>query len=409
MTMEAIELWLSQRTPVVLTGTLAAAGLIVFLIARQLIARGLFFVASRTANKYDDIIVERLRPFRFAWIAPLLVIHRFAGLLPAYADAIRQTVLLGILWIVILTLNALLGAVSDIYEMSSLYRGDAIETYTDLGKILLLLVGLVVTTSTVTGQSPVMLLSGLGALMAVVLLVFQDTILSFIAGLRIRSNDLIREGDALDVPSYGADGQVANISLHAVRIQNWDRTFTVIPTHKLLEVPYKNSRGIQESQSRRIKRALYVDITTVRFCDGGLVERLRSLGIICDHVERRLAELKEWSLAQGIEPDNPLHPRRMTNLEAFREYVMRYLRSRPDLRQEGATLAVRQLDPGPTGIPIEVYAYTCTSDWMSAEATQADIFSHLLAVVPQFGLRVFQEPSGMDFRALVAGQGPAAP
>jgi miniconductance mechanosensitive channel len=411
MESEIITIWLAQHPawgPWALAAGLAISGAVVFWIARYLIANVLVYLAKRTANKYDDIIVEKLRPFRFAWIAPLLLVYRFAGLLPQVAEPLRGAVLFVMLWLVIVTLRSLLDGVNAIYEASPFYRGESIQTYTDLASIILVLVGIIVSISMLTGKSPLVLLSGLGAITAVLLLVFQETILSFVAGMRIQSSDLVREGDALEVPSYDADGEVTNISLHAIRIQNWDKTITVIPTHKLVEVPYKNYRGILDSGARRIKRALHLDVSSVRFCDAELIEHLKKIDLIQDYMQAELAELEQWNREHNVNPDDPVNARQLVNLEAFRAYVVRYLKSRPDIRQDGLTLVARPLDPGPAGLPLEIYAFTKTPDWEEYEAIQADIFSHLLAAVPQFGLCVFQEPSGMDLQGLMARPGTSA-
>jgi len=408
---ETITNWLAQHPtwgPWALAAGLAVSGAVVFLIARYLIANALVYLAKRTANKYDDIVVEKLRPFRFAWIAPLLLVYRFAGLLPQVAEPLRGAVLFVMLWLVIVTLRSLLDGVNAIYEASPFYRGESIQTYTDLASIILVLAGIIVSLSMLTGKSPLVLLSGLGAITAVLLLVFQETILSFVAGMRIQSSDLVREGDSLQVPSYDADGEVTNISLHAVRIQNWDKTITVIPTHKLVEVPYKNYRGILDSHARRIKRALHIDVSSVRFCDAELIERLKKIDLIQDYMQAELDELEQWNREHKVDPDDPVNARQLVNLEVFRAYVLRYLKSRPDIRSDGLTLVVRPLDPGPAGLPLEIYAFTTTPDWEQYEAIQADIFSHLLAAVPQFGLCVFQEPSGMDLQGLVGRPGTSA-
>jgi miniconductance mechanosensitive channel len=407
MNYQDIQQWV-QLNPVLapwVVGTvMVLAGIVMYLVVRFVIARSLFYLASRTANKYDDIIVAKLRPYRFAWIAPLLVIYYSAGLLPNSADLIRDIILFLIAWLVIITLNSLLNGVNAIYEASSFYRGDSIQVYIDLIKILLVLVGIVLSISWFTGKSPLVLLSGLGALMAVLLLVFHDTILSFVAGLQIQSNDLVNEGDWIEMPSYDADGEVLNISLHSVKVQNWDMTLTVIPTFKLVEAPFKNWRGMQEAGGRRIKRSIHVDVTSVRFCDEELIGRLREIDLIKDYVETELAALEQWNREHHVNPRSPVNGRQLTNLNAFREYVLAYLRSRTDLHQDKMTLLVRQLEPGPSGLPIEVYAFTTTVDWIEYEEIQAEIFGHLVAAVPEFGLRLFQEPSGIDFQALLRAQ-----
>jgi miniconductance mechanosensitive channel len=403
-----IQTWIDQNpalAPWVVGAVTLVLSVVVFLIARFIIARGLVYLSKRTESEYDDIVVEQLRPFRFAWIAPLILIYFTAGLLPAGTELIQDIMLFLILWLAILTINSLLNAANAVYEASGYYQGDSIQVYIDLGKIVMILVGIILSVSMFTDQSPVALLAGLGAMMAVLLLIFRDTILSFVAGLQIQSNDLVREGDWLEVPSYSADGDVLNISLHSVKVQNFDKTISVIPTYKLVEVPFKNWRGMQESGGRRIKRAIHLDLSSVRFCDAAMIERLGKIDLIRDYVAAK-RELEKGNREDSADPQNPLNVRQFTNLDAFRAYVTEYLKSRQDLHHEDMTLLVRQLAPGSTGMPLEVYAFTETVNWIEYEDIQADIFSHLVAAAPQFDLHVFQEPAGADFRAMA---GPLAP
>jgi miniconductance mechanosensitive channel len=407
MTYQDIQQWVELNpvlAPWVVGVAMVVAGLVLYLAVRSLIARSLVYLASRTENKYDDIVVDKLRPYRFAWIAPLLVIYYFAGLLPNSADLIRDIILFLIVWLVIITINSLLNAVNAIYEASRFYRGDSIQVYIDLIKILLIVVGIILSISWFTGKSPLVLLSGLGAMMAILLLIFHDTILSFVAGLQIQSNDLVNEGDWIEVPSYEADGEVLNISLHSIKVQNWDMTITVIPTYKLVETPYKNWRGMQEAGGRRIKRSIHIDVTSVRFCDEGMIRHFREIDLLKGYIESELASLEQWNRDHKVNPASPLNGRQLTNVNAFREYVCAYLKSRQDLHQDKMTLLVRQLEPGPSGLPIEVYAFAKTVDWIEYENIQADIFGHLVAAVSEFSLRVFQEPAGMDFQALIRSQ-----
>jgi miniconductance mechanosensitive channel len=404
MTYQDIQQWVEQNpvlAPWLLGAAMVVAGVALYVVTRYLIARSLIYLAGRTKNQYDDILVKKLRPYRLAWLAPLLVLYYFAGLLPSSAELIRDIILFLIAWLVIITLNALLNALNAIYEASRFYRGDSIQVYIDLIKILLIVVGIILSISWFTGQSPVVLLSGLGAIMAVLLLVFHDTILSFVAGLQIQSNDLVNEGDWIEVPSYDADGEVLNISLHSVKVQNWDMTISEIPTYQLVKTPYKNWRGMEEAGGRRIKRSIHLDVTSVRFCDEEMIRCFQGIDLIRAYIEAEVAKREAAIQASPPAPGNPVNARQLTNVDAYRAYVSAYLRSRQDLHQERMTLLVRQLEPGPSGLPIEVYAFTTTVDWIEYEAIQADIFSHLVAAVPEFDLRVFQEPAGVDFQALV--------
>jgi miniconductance mechanosensitive channel len=384
MNIEMILAWM-QANPMLVA---AIAAVVSFIIARYFIARGLIYLTTRTQNKWDDILVKHLHPYRLVWIAPLLVAYYYAYLW-ANEAGIRTFSLFLILWIVVLTFNSLLNAFNLIYESRTTYSGVAIQGYLDLGKLLFLAVGIILSVSLLTGQSPVLLLSGLGALTAVLLLVFQDTILSLVASVQIAANDLVKEGDWIEVPSFNADGDVTNMSLHNIKIQNFDKTFTVIPTHKLMEVSYKNWRGMSQSGGRRIKRSIFLDIQTIHFCDTADLDRIKKLGLLEDYISKR-----SWD---GAAQANALP--RSTNVGAFMAYVEAYLRHRPDIRKD-LTVMVRQLDPGPSGLPIEIYVFTTTTEWEQYEAIQASIFDHLLATVPDFNLRVFQQPTGRDFNAL---------
>jgi miniconductance mechanosensitive channel len=237
--------------------------------------------------------------------------------------------------------------------------------------------------------------------MALLILVFRDTLLSFVASLQIRSNDLVREGDWIEMPAFGADGSVANIALHTVSIQNWDKTITVVPTYKLMDTPYKNWRGMEESGGRRIKRAIFIDLNTVRFCDTKMLNRFAQMPLVRDYVAAWASVDEGPEDSADVSFDDPLATPRPTNVGVFQACATSYLKSRPDLHVDDMPLLVRQLEPGPGGLPLEVYAFAKTTDWGEYESIQASIVEHLVAAVPLFGLRIFQQPSGVDFRAFI--------
>lgn len=396
MPFDNLNAWLQSIPDMAFFAPLLIA-LVGFLIARLVVARGLVYIAERTKNQWDDILVAHLKPYRLAWLAPLFALYYFADLWPTYQATFQGVGLFFILWLLVLTVNSLLTAFNQIYEARATYSGVAIQGYLDLGKIIFIAVGIILTISIFTGQSPVLLLSGLGALTAILILIFQDTILAVVASVQIAANDLVREGDWIEVPSFDADGDVTNMSLHTVKIQNFDMTFTVIPTHKLLEVSYKNWRGMSQSGGRRIKRSIYIDISSIRFFDAADVKRLKKIALLKDYLENR-----SWSEAgaQPLEKAAEASLPRSTNVGAFMAYIEAYLRSRPDIRKD-MVLLIRHLDPGPSGLPLEIYAFTNTTVWQEYEAIQASIFDHLLATAPQFGLSVFQQPTGHDFAALL--------
>jgi miniconductance mechanosensitive channel len=304
-------------------------------------------------------------------------------------------------WFVLLALGALLTAVNEIYTTLDISMGRPIKGYVQIAKLIIYAVGGIIIISSLLGRSPLVLLSGFGALTAVILLIFRDTILSFVASLQITSNDLVRIGDWIEVPGFGADGDVVDIALHTVKIQNWDKTFTVIPTHKLIDVTFKNWRGMQMSGGRRIKRAVHLDLGSVKFCDDDMIEEFKRFDLISDYVKDRQDEIKRYNKEMAIDTSVTVNGRRMTNIGTFRAYVEAYLRSNKKIHQD-MTFLVRQLPPGPTGLPIEIYVFTNDTAWAHYEAIQADIFDHILAVVPHFFLRVFQNPAGEDFQRLGA-------
>jgi miniconductance mechanosensitive channel len=398
----ALQMWVEQN-PSIAISIILISSIALFLFTRNILARGLIRLASRTKSKVDDILLKHLRPFRTSWLAPLTVIYAFAYLLPKYEDAIKKATLFLILWVSVITITSLLNALNEIYESRPSFNGVSIQSYLDITKILFILVAIILSISLFSGESPLVLLTGLGALTAVLLLIFQDTILSLVASINIAANNLIKEGDWLEVPGYGADGDVVNISLHAIKIQNFDKTFTVIPTYKIVDTAYKNWRGMQESGGRRIQRSVLVDMTSIKFCDEDLLQKLRRIDLIQDRLDAKIHALDDYRRDHLQHYDSPLDGPQITNVEVFRSYIEAYLKNRIDIHKDGMPFLVRTLSPTPTGLPIELYIFTRTIRWEEYENIQAEIFDHLLAAAEHFDLRVFQEPTGMDFASFARG------
>ncbi len=374
-------------------------------------------IAQRTRSTWDDRIIERKVFARIAHTVPAAIIYY--GISPALgvtpAEAAQATDFSAILiaWtlvrrvaasFIVITLavafSSFLNAVNDIYnETYPFAKSRPIKGYLQVVSLLAYITAVVVVVSILAEKSPVVFLSGLGALTAVLMLVFRDTILSLVASIQIMSNDMIRIGDWIEMPQANADGDVIDIALHTVKVQNWDKTITTIPTHRFIGDSFKNWRGMTESGARRIKRAIRIDMTSVHFLSDEEVERLSRLELLRDYMRRKRAEIEEYNRrkAEGLEPDVVPEVRRLTNLGTFRAYLTEYLRTHPQTHKE-MTLLVRQLPPGPDGIPIEIYCFSNDTDWGRYEAFQADIFDHVIAVLPEFGLRPFQEPTGADWR-----------
>lgn len=375
-----------------------AALAIILLIARNIIARAILSISKRTKTKVDDILVKHIKPLRAAWLAPLITLYLGASLFPASQHYIEIGALFGILWLGVVSLNALLSAGNEIYESRPNYKGVSIQGYLEIVRILLILVAIILSVSLFSGESPVVLLTGLGALTAVLLLIFQNTILSLVASVQINSMDLINEGDWIEVPEFGADGDVVDISLHTIKVQNFDMSFAVIPTHKIMETAYRNWRGMEEAGGRRIERSILVDMTSIRFCDEEMLDRLSKIDLICEYVSKRMWMIKEYQTQHAEDYDSPLDGPQVTNTEIFRHYIESYLHNRDDIHHNGLPFLVRNLEPTHTGLPIELYLFTKTTVWEEYEAIQSEIFEHLLAAANHFDLHVFQEPTGMDFR-----------
>lgn len=396
MNATSFQTWI-QQNPI---STILAAitfCILLFVFTRNYITRGLVSLASRTKSKVDDILLKHLRPARTSLLAPLAIFYIFAYLLPEYETAIKKAALFLIMWISILTISSLLNALNEIYEGSPSFTGVSIQSYLDIAKILIVLAAIILSISLFSGESPIVLLTGLGALTAVLLLIFQDTILALVASIQIATHDLIKEGDWIEVPSYEADGDVVNISLHRIKIQNFDKTFTVIPTHKIVDVAYKNWRGMTESGGRRIQRSILADMTSIKFCDEEMLERLQRIDLIQEYLTSKIRAIEEYSQTHSEHYDSPLDGPQITNIEVFRAYIVAYLKTRTDIHHEGMPFLVRTLSPTPTGLPIELYIFTKTTQWEHYETIQAEIFDHLLAAAGHFDLRVFQEPTGLDF------------
>lgn len=391
--------WVSTNPELAIAG-LVVICLLAFIFSRQIVARGIIHLTARSTTKKDDILVSHLKPYRLAWFAPLIIIHASSVLFPEIQVVLAQTSLFLILWLGLLTVNSILDAVNDLYEKSNNYNGVSIQSYLDMAKIFFIFVSIILSVALFTGQSPLVLLTGLGALTAVLLLIFQNTILSLVASIQIVANDLLKEGDWIEVPSYGADGDVVNVNLHTIKIRNFDMTYTVIPTYKIVDVAYKNWRGMQESGGRRIQRSFSIDMVSIKFCESEQLEEFQKIDLICDKVEKKINNLKAYQLKHQAHFDSPLDGPQITNIEIFRMYISAYLRNREDIFHDNMPFLVRSLSPTPTGLPIGIYAFTKTTEWTHYEFIQADIFDHLVSAAQNFGLRIFQEPTGLDFSML---------
>ena len=385
--------------PYLLAIVVLAVSYLMYLLASRIILVSLKKLFKHTATHVDDVFVEQGAFHRLAFFVPLLVIYLSADLFPEYSQHIKQFLSALLIIVLIMVINAVLDAAYVIYSRSEFSQVLNIKSYLQISKLVLNILGSIVVIATVIDKSPVYLLSGIGALTAVLLLIFKDTILSFVASIQIHSNDLFKIGDWLEVPQFGADGDVIDIALHTVKIQNWDKTISIIPSHKLIDSSFKNWRGMSDSGGRRIKRSIYIDQTSIRFCDEQMIEKFKSFELLKPYLESKLAEINTANADENINMQALVNGRRLTNIGTFRAYIEAYLKHHPMIHQK-LTFLVRQLAPSEKGIAIEIYVFTKITDWIAYEAIQADIFDHLLAVLTEFQLQVFQNPTGKNFEQI---------
>ena len=451
---------------------LLAGAALSYWVGRRVLVRLVKRLAEATANTWDDALVDNNVVSRLTQLLPVVVIYTGVDLLPGFEAKIENLLLqvttVYMIMVLAFVMTGVIGAANDIYEAHPRLRSRPLKGFVQLAQVMQIVIGLLLSASVLMDRSPWILLSGFGAMTAVLLLVFKDTILSLVASVQLAVHDLVRVGDWIEVSAYGADGDVVRVDLHSVQVQNWDKTVTSIPTHALVGGSFKNWRSMYESGGRRIKRCLSLDANSVRFLSDEEVVRFKRFALLKDYVATKQAELRAYNegvaKAQSNVEDtsqkivftnpgeNPKRPgsqaharyelymsattveeylklggtqadleydrgkgfiefiesvpiksegvvnlRRLTNIGTFRAYIHNYLKHHPRIHQSGMTLLVRQLPNGAEGVPIEIYCFANTTDWVEYEGVQGDIFDHLLAIVGEFGLRLYQQPSGADF------------
>ncbi len=368
------------------------------LIAGRIIMRILRVVIKRTKTRWDDVLLEEGVFDRLSHIVPALVIYGFAELF-TWQVILQRLALSYMVVIGILVFNSLLSAAESIYSSFKVSKEKPIRGYIQIVKIFLFIIGMIVIIGIIIDRSPWRLLTGIGAMTAVLLLVFKDSILGLVASTQLAANDMVKIGDWIEVEKYDANGEVIEISLTTIKVQNWDKTISNIPTYVLISDSFKNWRGMTESGGRRIKRSIFIDMTSIAFCDDAMLDRFRRIHLLTGYIERKVQEIDEHTVKHNIDTSIPVNGRRLTNIGTFRAYLDAYVRNHPKVH-DGMTIMVRHLPPSPYGIPIEIYVFSNDIRWEHYEGIQADIFDHILAVIPEFGLRVFQNPTGRDLQML---------
>ncbi len=392
--------WLAKM--LVLLG-LSAICAVALWMTRAIVLRVIRAASARTGAKWDDELVSAGVFARLAYLVPAILFHLGARAVfddnPEAIEVVETLFSVFLAVIAIGVVSALLQAVGVIFENHPASRRLPIRAVLQVLQVAVFFVGGISLLSLLLGRSPLVLLGGLGAFAAILMLVFKDTILGFVAGIQLSANNMVHRGDWIEMPGQGADGDVIDVGLTTVKVQNWDKTITTIPTYALISESFKNWRGMSDSGGRRIKRSVSIDMTSIRFCDEAMFERFQRIQLLSDYLESKLQEISHHNEVTQADTELLVNGRHLTNVGTFRAYLIAYLRQHSQIHQD-MTFLVRQLQPTDKGLPIEIYVFSADQNWPNYEAIQADIFDHVLAVLSLFDLRIFQTPTGADLRAL---------
>lgn len=364
-------------------------------LTEKIVLKTIIHIINNNRYTWDNVILEKKVFHKLSHLVPAIIIYSSASIFPSFQTLIEKLAIIYMIIVTIMVFIALLNAVEAIYRTFEISKIRPIKGYIQVAKILLYIIATILVISSLIGQNPFIILSGFGALSAVLMLVFKDSILGLVAGIQLSSNDMVRVGDWIEMPKYDANGDVIDITLNTVKVMNFDKTITMIPSYALISDSFKNWRGMQASGGRRIKRSINIDTSSISFCTEEMIEELQRIHYLTDYVTTRLDEINIYNMEHQINKESRVNGRQLTNIGVFREYIHQYLRNHPKIHKDMA-LIVRQLAPGDNGLPLEIYAFSNDTNWAVYESIQADIFDHIFAVAPTFGLRAFQNPTGHD-------------
>lgn len=373
------------------------------LICRRIIVEGIKKLTKRTRATWDDLVFNDKVLNNFCHIIPPVLIYILMPLAfpdtPGILAFLLKICMVYIIAVALKFVNVFLGVLFELTNQKKEFRDRPLKGVYQIVQVGLFFVGTILIISILINKSPIHLFAGLGASAAILMLVFKDTIMGFVSGIQLAANDMLRPGDWITMAKYGADGTVIDVSLNTVKVRNWDNTITTIPPYALVSDSFQNWRGMQESDGRRVKRSINIDMNSVRFCTSDMLEEYRTIVLLRDYIDHTEKVVQEYNVEHGLNDDNLVNGRHQTNLGVFRAYLERYIESLPVV-SKGLTHMVRQLQPTEKGIPLEIYFFCRDKNWIAYERVQADVFDHILAVIPVFGLQVFQEPSGKDLKEL---------
>ncbi|PLX14803.1 MAG: mechanosensitive ion channel protein MscS [Marinilabiliales bacterium] len=402
---------LSEQLAAPLKNTIVILGLIIITFLAYFITKKVLFNVIRSFVKrskatWDDILLNRKILRRVSHLIPALIIFFFSrnALIeyPRVSTFIQTGSYIYIILIGMLILDSFLTALNEIYSTLPASKERPIKGYIQSIKIVIYFIGVIIIISVIIGKSPTKLLASLGAIAAILILVFKDTILGLVSGIQLTANQMVKIGDWISMPSRNADGTVLEITLNTVKVQNWDRTISTIPTYALISESFQNWKGMEESEGRRIARSVNIDLKSIKFCDHEMLEKFKKIKLIREYITKKQIEIEEYNKKLEVDNNDKVSRRNLTNIGVFRKYIEIYLENNPKIHgaNSGYTLIVRHLQPTEKGLPIQVYCFSKDQAWAKYEIVQADLFDHILAVLPEFELRVFQNPTGEDFKQL---------
>lgn len=367
-------------------------GWIVYIISKKWLAKIILKIVHRTATQWDDLLLDQHFFNRLALLIVPVVIQLISTQIGwEYVDIVNRLINVWIVISILLVLSSIMDGINRIYESYPMARNRPIKVFIQVIKIFFYCMAIIIIISILLNKSPQALLVGLSAFAAVLMLIFKDSILGFVAGVQLIANRMVRIGDWIVMPSHNTDGEVLEINLTTVKVQNWDKTISTIPTYKLVSESFTNWRGMEESKGRRIKRSVNIDIYSIHYLSKEELDSLKQSLLLKAYIEKKEAELA----VHNANRHNLLDERRLTNIGTFREYMESWINANPDINIE-MTHMVRQLQPGPTGVPLEIYCFSAKQSWVEYERVQSDLFDHLFAILPLFNLKVFQYPGKID-------------
>ena len=373
-------------------------------ICRTVLLHVVTKLVKNTKVTWDDVLFDKKVLVNLSrMVAPVLIYVLLPVVFPREPDVVSFLQRLCMIYIIATFLrfiNVFLTAIYHVYSEKEQFKDRPLKGLLQTAQVTLFFIGGIAIVSILMNKSPAVLLTGLGASAAILMLVFKDSIMGFVSGIQLSANNMLRVGDWIVMSKYGADGTVIEVTLNTVKVRNWDNTITTIPPYLLVSDSFQNWRGMQESGGRRVKRSINIDMNSVHFCTPEMLEKFRKISLITDYIDGKEQELDEYNEEHHIDSSIWVNGRRQTNLGVFRAYLVRYLRSLPEVSKELVCM-VRHLQPTDTGIPIELYCFSSNKVWVEYEGIQADIFDHVLAVIPEFGLSVFQNVSGADLKNII--------